>query len=185
VNADVTRVFTAGMHRQRSALGDLGYGAADNLRCSFTPRHVAVVMHERKRTSTPEIELSRLRDRMSLRRTALLPFSPSTPSVRARAPLTRLYGHHRDGCASPGATLGPAGPCASRPRYKSPQDRLCGTVLVVRAGRQRLIRDRCTSVVQRRDAECVRIFGSVCPAATDGSRAVERYRPGATGASSG
>jgi hypothetical protein len=31
----------------------------------------------------------------------------------------------------------------------------------------------------------VRIFGSVCPAADNGSRTVERYRPGAAGASSG
>jgi hypothetical protein len=173
------------MDRQRSALGDLGCGAADNLRWSFTRHHVAVVMHERKQTSTPELELSSLRDCTSLRRTALSPFSPSTPSVRARAPLTRLYGHHRDGCASPGATRGPAGLCASRPSYKSPQNRLCGTALIVRAGRQRLIRDRCRSIVQRRQAECVRIFGSVCPAATDGSRAAERYRPGAAGALAG
>jgi hypothetical protein len=42
-----------------------------------------------------------------------------------------------------------------------------------------------TSVVQRRYAECVRIFGFVCPAFSSDSRAVERYRPGVAGASSG
>jgi hypothetical protein len=41
------------------------------------------------------------------------------------------------------------------------------------------------SIVQGRHVELVRIFGSACPAVGDDSRVVERYRPSATGASSG
>jgi hypothetical protein len=149
---EVTPIFTAGMDRQPSALGDLRTGAADNLRWSFTATLVAVAMHDRKQTSTPELELSSFHDRTSLRRAAFVPFSPSTPSVRARALLTRLYELHRDGCASPGATLGPAGLCADSPRCKSPQNRLCGAALLAGTGRRRLIRDRC--IVDRLETRC-------------------------------
>jgi hypothetical protein len=102
-------------------------------------------------------------------------------------PVTRLCGasHHRDGRQKPGATPGPAGLCAGlAPLQKSPKpprrrrldrSRRC----------PRPIRGRRQSIVQGRHVERGGIFGSVCPAVGNDSRAVERYRPSVTGASSG
>ena len=99
----------------------------------------------------------------------------------------RLCGasHHRDGWRKPGATPEPAGLCADHPRCKSPQSRLDGTESISiqqpapdpRPTQSRSFRGVMSSTM--------RIFGSACPAVGDDSRVVERYRPSATGASSG
>jgi hypothetical protein len=57
-------------------------------------------MHARKQTPTPELDASSLRDRTSLRRTALLPSSPSAPSSHVRAHLPVSMGDIETGASN-------------------------------------------------------------------------------------